>query len=696
MSSPGGGAGLWARALQSESPTDVDMLPVLPPDASEALETIAAPEAPKAIVPSEAPETIAATEAPDVDMDMGSLDLPLPLQEGVAAPGPADVVVPIAGEFRLDPTRVSERVIRECLGQSKPFATALLRPYLHTAVCRTQGQSTSDVHPGVHALLQHFVSDAPTVVTKSSLANDLQCGMCNIERHLERIAIALIQAHRSARATFEENLATWEPPPESGISDIRRVAYIDFCRYDETPLPITQHHHEPGRKTYGNTGSQSQTPVPEISADADSAVVEAPRDGLVVDTQAAETVLLPVLGNDAGPQKLFCTEGRFGQLLAYKRNSITRYAAYVGNSLDYLQVLKACDAETFRTALQENCGVTRWSQAFGFKARVAATDKHAANIRVERALAKRRGHEWASLHAFCRVHIIATGHGKCFRLTQLDISGLVNFAPSLRHGPELKKFRRAFAQVVAERLEIRKGHPPLDTIVYRQNMLDLFLSRGRDVEQRKFVLKELPNGDWRDKSHVQVYLADEEFEKHSRADVANRLAKGLMSALTGRSFFVYPRHRWVGADIAVDEIGLLEACHGLASATYRQYLIGLEKKKEPAKTTGRNAPALAWAAIPIGPDAPEPAGVAEARAPAAAPEVPPSAWSRTPTGEPDWPKINAEQRRKAAEWLRSGGPRCSVLARLVIDYSQGHGALAAIAANDDGAGGARVGDQPAS
>ena len=37
-------------------------------------------------------------------------------------------------------------------------------------------------------------------------------------------------------------------------------------------------------------------------------------------------------------------------------------------------------------------------------------------------------------------------------------------------------------------------------------------------------------------------------------------------------FEAYPRHRWTGADLAIDRCGLLESVHGLGSATYARYM----------------------------------------------------------------------------------------------------------------------------
>ena len=50
---------------------------------------------------------------------------------------------------------------------------------------------------------------------------------------------------------------------------------------------------------------------------------------------------------------------------------------------------------------------------------------------------------------------------------------------------------------------------------------------------------------------------------------------GLITALAGTVFEVYPRHRWTGADRAIDRCGLWESAHGLGSATYARCMCTL-------------------------------------------------------------------------------------------------------------------------
>ena len=46
----------------------------------------------------------------------------------------------------------------------------------------------------------------------------------------------------------------------------------------------------------------------------------------------------------------------------------------------------------------------------------------------------------------------------------------------------------------------------------------------------------------------------------------------MMLCLGGRAFRVYPRHRWLRADLALDQIGLILAIHGLGDHVYRHML----------------------------------------------------------------------------------------------------------------------------
>ena len=79
----------------------------------------------------------------------------------------------------------------------------------------------------------------------------------------------------------------------------------------------------------------------------------------------------------------------------------------------------------------------------------------------------------------------------------------------------------------------------------------------------------LPNGDWRSR-RVEVFVSHSSLLTPAEAE--RQLANGLVTALAGTQFEVYPRHRWTGADICFDRCGLLEAVHGIGSGAYRRFL----------------------------------------------------------------------------------------------------------------------------
>eukprot|EP00971_Amphidinium_carterae_P036922 725702-Amphidinium_carterae.4 len=48
------------------------------------------------------------------------------------------------------------------------------------------------------------------------------------------------------------------------------------------------------------------------------------------------------------------------------------------------------------------------------------------------------------------------------------------------------------------------------------------------------------------------------------------VVKGRLKATTSSNFHTYPRHRWLGCDLATNEFGLLQSIHGLASAAFQK------------------------------------------------------------------------------------------------------------------------------
>ena len=105
------------------------------------------------------------------------------------------------------------------------------------------------------------------------------------------------------------------------------------------------------------------------------------------------------------------------------------------------------------------------------------------------------------------------------------------------------------------------------TVLYKKRLLELLVQHGRQILMRRILLIVLPNGDWRDRRHVQYYLAVGPDAVTDPETISQMLADGVTSALSFAQPRVYPQSRWIGAHMSIDELGIMEGCHGLLSRT---------------------------------------------------------------------------------------------------------------------------------
>ena len=132
----------------------------------------------------------------------------------------------------------------------------------------------------------------------------------------------------------------------------------------------------------------------------------------------------------------------------------------------------------------------------------------------------------------------------------------------------MSRSRQCLRQEIASRLEVLEGHASAEAVQYKQAMMQVFISGGVKTLKRRIVMALCPNGDWRSSKvqffvgpHAPAYLRD-------FANACKFLTTGLMLALTSSQPATYPRHRWTGAELAMDDIGIVEACHRLWSTTF--------------------------------------------------------------------------------------------------------------------------------
>jgi len=297
-------------------------------------------------------------------------------------------------------------------------------------------------------------------------------------------------------------------------------------------------------------------------------------------------IILPIvdcakLSGNASAAKLLQSEQHFGMLLKVGDN----YVMIKGTTLSPLQAVERCTAEVLQEAQAQLSAVTAQADHFEQKTRIATVDKFSGNTKAERAIAQARGADWRTLHFFCEVHVTSTIHGQTFHNLELglDVSSMVHCALSLRVGAAMNRFRACMRLEVASKLHILRGRPPQEATQRRDQLLKLFLSRGPNLAFRKIVLAMLPNGDWSRRDRVEYYIVPGAGGPTERPAICRLLCSGLISALCSSPPSLYPRHRWTGADVAVDDLGLLEAIHGLLSSTYRRFYATFAQPRAAAR-----------------------------------------------------------------------------------------------------------------
>ena len=369
---------------------------------------------------------------------------------------------------------------------------------------------------------------------------------------LPRFASAAIVADHFALRAFEQAAAK---------APLQLLWYADISAYDETPMV-----------------TRTDAVVFDIAVRADHSI-QALQDG---SAQRPVSIRKTILGSDSGPSKLFQTSAQVAMLLKQQEvheGGASKYLFVTGRPLTCIQLLETSSAEILKAALQASSSVSVAANAFQFKVRVATSDRLAANLKAERQLSLDRGADWLALQSPCDVHCVSGARTKTFALLDGFISLMVNLSLSLRLSGNMIRFRACVRGVVASRLKIMRGEPSPAALAYRLHMLQLFLSRGSGAARRRSMLWVWLNGDWRDESCIRHYEDPRRSRAQNKAEVICRMVtRAVIGALAHRAPAVFPRHRWTGVDLALDEMGLLLGCHGLLRYAYLAFLVACGHK----------------------------------------------------------------------------------------------------------------------
>lgn len=453
------------------------------------------------------------------------------------------------------------------------------------------------------------------------------------------LASTAVHCDRELRHTLEALVV-------GSVEARRLLCYVEFETSDETPMKMgvaegTRFARPGDISAFGSLSSS----IPQHTGLPSSSSIELPR-----------AVVCKILQSSS--QFAMLVEGASGNLL-----TIT------GATLNWLQLLSRTTGEVLTEAARRREGLSIAAQRFQVKTRIATLDRAASNKRSEKAImASRTAGDpgWEHMVLPCEVHQTASAHKRAFDgLCTADVSGQIHWALTINASTNSKVFGLVIREYVKESMVIIRGRPPADAVAYRRDIMNLCMQRGSKILSRRLSLELLPNGDWRKRGVVEVYIPENVPCDHER--IREVVSSAIHQSLASCHMTVFPRHRWTNGDKAFDNFILLEALHGLVSAVWQRFClavgqVGGSRNARAGMGSAKDAAAvLPKELLPL-----EDVGISAPDTVAAAPE---EAELDGAAGA-DADSFREEQeahRRLATEWLQTGPLVRATIMRFVME-----------------------------
>ena len=261
------------------------------------------------------------------------------------------------------------------------------------------------------------------------------------------------------------------------------------------------------------------------------------------------------------------------------------FAGFVPTWLQALQQCRATDILTAQLALESSLkSLNLASSKFDMSVQLVTTDRALVNSAAETGLRNMFPFN-RKLHLPCDVHKLSTCLTHMFGIRSREISSIISYGLLFRQSGALQRFRRCIEAEIAERLHVFVGPPPTGEVQqHRFDVYDLFLASAHSNEKLKTksgmlrmiqrtVLNYFLNGDLQDEETITWYAPFD----IAREDAVLLLCKYVPRALLPAGAPIFPRHRWHGAEIPVDILGLLACHHNLLQHATRRYMATLGK-----------------------------------------------------------------------------------------------------------------------
>eukprot|EP00971_Amphidinium_carterae_P336739 6473263-Amphidinium_carterae.1 len=498
------------------------------------------------------PEVWPEDHSGDVDAASSSKSLSVP----IIGPSSCSMTAPSDGDLVGEPSQLGQ------LALMVP-PSSLTRPWYSfdgyaicnlcssaLSACLAAVSENSDVDLDYFKLHAAFVSSKGSYHCSSVIAMAEKLGMSRLVllSKLCRMACAHVVALRQQKLSLDLYLSR-------RLHSSQLVAYLESVAYDETPLP-----------TSSKLISNSTCPSSES------------QEALALRGMAWRST--SCLKSDTVSAKVLQSKDMFGFLILLNG----KFVKLVGESVVPLQVLSRANGPVLLEALLGSSCSSSSTQAFNFRSRISMHDQASYNVSAEAMLSQKRSGVAANLDLSCDAHVCSNVVKNTFdKLMPEALSGLIATALSLRHGSSLMMFRAALFSVIEDSLVLLTGTCAPEAEDFRQKAMALFLSGPSSDLVDKVLVSRLPNGDWRRRDRVEFYY-DISAPAPSKVYVCNLLCNAVIQALLSSKPAVLARHRWTGMDNALDEIGRLEAIHGLFSRTFHRFMSSLQGPR-PTTTT---------------------------------------------------------------------------------------------------------------
>ena len=305
--------------------------------------------------------------------------------------------------------------------------------------------------------------------------------------------------------------------------------------------------------------------------------------------------------------KVLQTHFRIGIVL--QNNDTKEIVTYFGGVPTWLQTLQDKRAESIMQAQMELENSVLYldecSKDFLLSIQMITTDRAGENFKCECGMNRLSPH-FAKIHLPCDVHKTSTCVNNMFKLVENTITGIVNLGLMFRPGGTLRQFHQCIQDEICLKLRVIVGPPPDGYIQkYRNEVYELFLGKNfsnQDVKKKQQLLRirqvqtlnYFLNGDIQCEDEI-VWYAPFEIEIE---DARALLCKYVPYALLPACVAIFPRHRWHGCEIPIDQLGLVAAHHGLLKHACLRFLnqISPQKSSEVVErsASGWNVAALRY------------------------------------------------------------------------------------------------------